>query len=286
MQETRPYENEHACRLEPPGNFDSFARKNCDQKKNDKCIDVIYGIKGGKSEIQSLRFKKKIWTADAARKVCKARGGTFEAAKKTKGINMDEKIEKRCFLADEIRIEKREGKPTMLIGHAAVFNKLSEKIMGFREKIAPGAFADSLKDGDDVRCLFNHDSNLLLGRRSAKTLSLKEDKTGLKVEDDLPNTQIGRDIPILIERGDLTGMSFGFRTIDDEWHTENGEDVRTLKRVKLIDVSPATFPAYPDTSVAVRSHDEYLNRTVEQNKKKAASSLELMKMRLELAAKA
>jgi len=76
----RPYPNEHACRLKPP-NYDSYARKSCAQKHDGKCIDVIYGIKAGKSEIQALRFGKKIWTAGAAKSVCKERGGTFEAAK-------------------------------------------------------------------------------------------------------------------------------------------------------------------------------------------------------------
>lgn len=76
----KPYPNEHACRLNSPSKYDSFNRKNCAQKHNGKCIDVIYGIKDGKSEIQALRFKKDIWTESAARTVCRDRGGTFEAA--------------------------------------------------------------------------------------------------------------------------------------------------------------------------------------------------------------
>lgn len=76
----KPYPNEHACRLKPP-NYPKYRRQNCAQKHDGKCIDVIYGIKSPKkSEIQSLRFDKKIWTAGSAKSVCKARGGTFEAA--------------------------------------------------------------------------------------------------------------------------------------------------------------------------------------------------------------
>jgi len=76
-----PYPNEHACRLSSPDKYDRFARKNCGQKHNGKCINVIYGIKNNKSEIQALRYNKKIWTADAARSHCKSRGGSFEAAR-------------------------------------------------------------------------------------------------------------------------------------------------------------------------------------------------------------
>lgn len=76
----KPFPNEHACRMKDPGGFDKFARKNCAQKHDGKCIDVIYGIKEGTSEIQSLRFKKSIWEASAAKSVCSARGGKFEAA--------------------------------------------------------------------------------------------------------------------------------------------------------------------------------------------------------------
>lgn len=77
----KPFENEHSCRLKPP-NYPEYSRVNCDQKHDGKCIDVIYGIKSpNKSEIQALRFDKKIWTASAAKSVCSNRGGTFEAAK-------------------------------------------------------------------------------------------------------------------------------------------------------------------------------------------------------------
>lgn len=78
----KPYKNEHACRISDPDKYDSFARKNCDQKHNDKCIDVIYGIKNGKSAIQALRYKTKTWTEDDAKSHCSSRNGTFEAAAK------------------------------------------------------------------------------------------------------------------------------------------------------------------------------------------------------------
>jgi hypothetical protein len=82
-----PYENEHSCRLADPGSFDRFARKNAEQKHDGKAIDVIYGFKGDKSQIQALRYDKKVWTADAASTHCESRDGSFEAA--TKEAAMD-----------------------------------------------------------------------------------------------------------------------------------------------------------------------------------------------------
>lgn len=79
--EGKPYPSEHACRLADPGQFDRFARKNCFKKSEGKCIDFIFGIKGGKSKVQAMRYKKKTWTASAARSHCGSHGGSFEAAK-------------------------------------------------------------------------------------------------------------------------------------------------------------------------------------------------------------
>ena len=158
------------------------------------------------------------------------------------------KIERRSFRL-ELRTDEDDGK---LKGHAAVFNQLSEPLWGFREKIAPGAFAETIK-ADDIRALFNHDSNLVLGRNTAGTLSLEEDKRGLLVEIDLPDTQFARDLRKTIHRGDVDQMSFGFNVIDDSLETIDEEVIRTLKTVALFDVSPVTFPAYPQTDVAVRS---------------------------------
>jgi hypothetical protein len=78
----KPFANEHSCRLISPGQFERFARKNCQQKHDGKCIDAIFGIKAGKSKIQALRYKKDVWTVAAARKHCKNRKGIlFEPAK-------------------------------------------------------------------------------------------------------------------------------------------------------------------------------------------------------------
>lgn len=137
-------------------------------------------------------------------------------------------------------------------GYAAVFNQWSEDLGGFREKIRQGAFAKTIKEAD-VRALFNHDPNYVLGRNKAGTLSLSEDDKGLAIEVDPPDTQWARDLLVSIDRGDINQMSFGFSTIKDEWAGKDGDTTRELVEVKLYDVSPVTYPAYPQTSVGVRS---------------------------------
>ena len=162
--------------------------------------------------------------------------------------------ETRSFTLDEIKIEQRADGKRLIRGHAAVFNQLSEDLGGWREQIAPGAFAEAIK-GDDVRALFNHNSDLILGRNLAGTLKLAEDTRGLAIELDPPDTQAGRDLIVSMERGDVTQMSFGFsvRPNGQNWgKRDDGQVVRTLTRLRLFDVSPVVFPAYPQTDVAVR----------------------------------
>ncbi len=169
-----------------------------------------------------------------------------------------ETIERRFIQGLEVRAaEEGDDAVGVIEGYAAVFGKPSEDLGGFTEVIKRGAFKRSLGAGADVRALLNHDPSLVLGRISSGTLRAKEDKAGLKVEIDLPDTACGRDTMKLIQRGDIDGMSFSFRTVSDTWETKDGQDLRTLTDVDLIDVSPVTFPAYPDTSVAARSLAEY-----------------------------
>lgn len=164
-------------------------------------------------------------------------------------------IERRAFLADGLTIERRDQEPPRLCGHAAVFNQLSEDLGGFREQILPGAFTDAIT-GDDVRALFNHDPNFVLGRNRAKTLTLAEDARGLAIDILLPDTQTVRDLVVApIERGDVSQMSFAFsvRPGGQDWAKDDeGRVIRTLKKLRLYDVSPVTYPAYPSTDVAVR----------------------------------
>jgi len=143
-------------------------------------------------------------------------------------------------------------------GYAAVFNRPSEDLGGFTEKIMPGAFSDCLAKDPDVRALFNHDPSLVLGRTTARTLQLDEDDKGLHFSCDLPDTQPARDLLTSISRGDISQCSFGFTVNKQKFSEEKDPDgdvalIRELHAVDLFDVSPVTFPAYPQTSVDKRS---------------------------------
>jgi len=158
------------------------------------------------------------------------------------------------YVPSELRVEEIDGK-TRIVGYAAVFEKDSVNFGGWIERIAKGAFDASLARKDDVRALVEHDPRWIIGRTAAGTLDLAADDTGLRMEIQPPDTTAGLDIVKSLKRGDVNQASFGFRTITDQWErTEDGKlDVRTLLEVRLFDVSPVAFPAYPDTSVAVRA---------------------------------
>lgn len=167
---------------------------------------------------------------------------------------MTNKIERRAFVADT-PIEVREDENSRAIGgYAAVFNR-STDIGYFTEEIAPGAF----KDMEDVRALWNHDSNHPIGRMG-KNLTLKQDKKGLYFElDPLPDTPTGNEVLANIRSGLVDGMSFGFEVVDDEWKRgkDGAQDHRVIREVKLWEVSPVTFPAYKDTEVNLRSWEKF-----------------------------
>lgn len=175
-------------------------------------------------------------------------------------------IERRHFVLDQVRVEAREDGKRRIVGHAAVFNQLSEDLGGFREQIAPGAFAEAI-DKDDVRALYNHNPDFILGRNLAGTLKLAEDARGLAIEIDPPDTQIARDLLVSLDRGDINQMSFGFSVRPDgqNWAKDDaGQVIRTLTRVRLYDVSPVTFPAYPQTDVASRALRAWSETTAPQ----------------------
>ena len=167
----------------------------------------------------------------------------------------------------EIRINESDG-GTCIEGHAAVFDSWSETLGGifpFKEKVRKGAFSESI-GRDDIRALFNHDPNYVLGRNRAGTLELVEDDVGLRVRITPPDTSWARDITTSIRRGDISQMSIGFVVEDDEWSSKDGIDTRELKKVRLFDVSPVTFPAYTATDVGVRAMQEYDVYKTEQRK--------------------
>lgn len=138
-------------------------------------------------------------------------------------------------------------------GYAAIFNDDADIGGCFREIIAPGAFKNTLDK--DVRALIDHDSGRVIGRTKSGTLRLAEDEHGLSVEIDLPDTSDGRDLAVSLERGDISGMSFGFRVLHDEWDETEEVSTRTIHEVELFEVSAVAFPAYEGTELALRSRD-------------------------------
>lgn len=219
--------------------------------------------------------------------------------------------QRRFQAGTSVRIERRDGDPaggeakaggSRIVGYASVFDEWTTLYEGryytWREIIRPGAFTNALKEGQDVRSLFNHDPNFVLGRTRSGTLALSQDATGLLSRTDAPDTQTIRDLVIgPIERGDVTGMSFAFcpRSSDQVVTTEGPEGtfvqdrggIRITVRYEgdrrfedwevldadLFDVSPVTYPAYegtdcsmsarsiPDLAALIAEHDRPHRRT-------------------------
>ncbi|WP_043681394.1 HK97 family phage prohead protease [Castellaniella defragrans] len=147
--------------------------------------------------------------------------------------------------------------PGRVRGYAAVFGSAAH-LGAFDEIVRPGAFADSLASGQAIRALYHHQGDALLGSTRSGTLQLREDDHGLRFELALPDTTHGRDLAVLIQRGDVAGCSFGFTVPDggDRWEQRSGTFLRELLRVDLREITLTSDPAYTDTTVALRSLDE------------------------------
>ena len=181
-----------------------------------------------------------------------------------------EVVEQRIRLFSEsdfaVRAADEDDQLPVFTGHAAVFNvrtAIGNPLRwGFYEEISPGAFTKTLQEGD-ARFLVDHDTSLLMARVSADDLRLAEDKIGLAVDADL-DTELSyvRDFVRNLDKRRITGMSFGFRVVKDEWTTETVEtsdgneaevEIRTIREVELFEVSAVTFPAYEETDAALRA---------------------------------
>ena len=158
-------------------------------------------------------------------------------------------VERRFIPSGEVRAAP-EGRG--IEGMAAVVGAESVDLGGFTEIIERGAFADAI-ERSDVVALFNHDSNIVLGRSSSGTLKLRETDNGLHYSiESLPEAR--NDVLEMIQRGDVRGNSFAFTVDEDRWETRDGAQFRIISRFKeLFDVGPVTYPAYPDTTVSARA---------------------------------
>ena len=185
-------------------------------------------------------------------------------------------LERRILPVEDVELRvDGDGNPK-ITGYAAKFGKWSEDLGGFREKIKKGAFDGVL--GNDVMALKNHDPNFLLGRTTSGTLRLNTNSVGLQFELDVPNTTVGRDTLEEVRRKDITGASFAFTVAQDgdEWkRNTDGTVERTINNIdKLFDISPCVYPAYPDTTVAVRSLDK-LKKEMRANEAEDETSAEI-----------
>ncbi len=200
------------------------------------------------------------------------------------------KIEFRDTKNDEIKVETREDSSVTISGYAARFYDGSEGTQyrlweNVYERIMPGAFSQSIKE-DDIRALFNHDKNHVLGRTGANTVELTVDDKGLRYDINAGDTTTAKDVEKLIKRGDVYGSSFGFLPFDIEWIDEGDREIRLLKGVKLLDVGPVTFPAYQATSTSVRDvwkddHDAW-KKEKENRENRATGSVQVRLRRLRL----
>jgi HK97 family phage prohead protease len=154
--------------------------------------------------------------------------------------------------AAKLRLEEPDEELPRIVGWAGLYGSFAD-FGEYRERIRRGAFGRALAKDPDVRALVNHDPNLVLGRTRAGTLKLSESERGLRAEIQPGNTRAAEDVIEWLRRGDVSGMSFGFRVLKDDWCNEVIDDrmtvIRELIDFVLFDVSVVTFPAYRDTEV-------------------------------------
>jgi len=177
-------------------------------------------------------------------------------------VKTDYIVERRVVPLGGVEMRQEGDGLLSFSGHAAVFDQLVD-LGPWREQIAPGAFKKTIKDGTDVRFLYNHEPDSVMARTKNGTLRLAEDRVGLVAEADLDPTDwdVQRLAPKL-RRGDVDQMSFAFRVVGKAGETwdddpeDGGKSIRTLKEVALFDTSPVTYPAYPSTDGGLRQSIE------------------------------
>ena len=239
------------------------------------------------------RIAHALWGGDAgqawANKLVRQMNAADESERSTtmnierRSLAIDEVESAVPLLAVESRSEDDGTEREYIVGYAAKFGVLSLELEGsFIERIDPGAFGivaerRGRRKPLETRALWNHDANYPLARYPG-TLSLKVDEVGLRYEFPVPDTSYGRDIAANIRAGIVRGSSFSFTVPSggDSWAVEEGRSVRTIQRIdSLLDVSPTTFPAYPDTDVKVaqRSYDAFRRqRDAEAHRRMAAAA--------------
>lgn len=182
----------------------------------------------------------------------------------------------------ELRAADADAAEQIAAGYAALFDVATDIGGYWTETIASGAFARSLAERD-VIAVHSHDTGRVVGRMRAGTLELKEDRKGLAFTNALPDTSDGRDLAVQISRGDIAGMSFGFITRKEQWDETVDPPKRTILEADLHEITYTAFPAYPDTSVGLRSLEGARAERREHNKVGALSRLAARRAKLKQA---
>nr|DAU86926.1 MAG TPA: prohead serine protease [Caudoviricetes sp.] len=165
-------------------------------------------------------------------------------------------MERRVISVEKFQTREEGGK-RYLDGYYSVFNEPYEVFPGWIEEIAPGAFSRTLRENKDVKVLWNHDSNIVLGSTENRTASLQEDERGLHGPVEInEEDQDAKNAYARVNRGDVRGCSFGFdvRAMEESWDDDGIYRTR-LTDVELYEVSPCTFPAYAQTSISARNKE-------------------------------
>lgn len=190
---------------------------------------------------------------------------------------INETKEVRRINVDKLEVRTIEGTENRVVGgYVNKFNQQSSLMRDrwgdeFVEVISESAFNKTLETKSQ-KALWNHNTDLVLGSVSAGTLNLFVDGIGLRCEITLPNTTWGNDAYESIQRGDVDGMSFGFRCVEDMWSKTQYEDreiyKRTILEVELFEVSPCVFPAYPDSQINCRSFESFKEEHKSEQRRK------------------
>jgi Escherichia/Staphylococcus phage prohead protease len=156
----------------------------------------------------------------------------------------------------------------MFVGYAWRYGVLSQNMGGFVERLREGSGTKTIQE-QDLRALFNHNPDHLLGRKGAGTLRIHDDGRGGRYEIDQPDTTLGRDLAALVARGDIYGSSFTFKVVGGgrgvSWtKTDTGFPLREVRQFQSRDVGPVTFPAYSEAGVALRSFAEFRSLPFEE----------------------
>lgn len=277
-----PYSGEHSCRLNDPGKYDSMARKNCAQKHNDKCIDVIYGIKNGKSEIQALRYPKGSWDAGAAQSHCSSRGGSFEAASKSEEDNV------KCDQCTVKNVEEKtnygfnivnKGDRHIIAGYASYVMIDSDEQLVTKE-----ALEESLKrfmaDPERRNIMFQHEG-IKIGKvldEEIDGVKTHVDDKGLFIVAEIYNDiETAKDVWKGILDDEYNAFSISFEPLKKAEHVVDGvwEEV---KKINLLEASVCQNPKNPLSRFEILSK----SKNVEEKKRGANMTEEEIKVKPKL----